>query len=113
MMRMRTTNNTDEFELLNNVKTHVLKVHINCQGCVKKVRKQLLKIQGVYSVNIDKKKRRSQCSEGHNDHLRHQLSVFEDYVSSGGGGAVAVPMPLYEYAGQYSRLPVLPADYQF
>lgn len=52
-------------------------------------------------------------SEGHNDHLHHQLSVFEDYVSSGGGGAVAVPMPLYEYAGQYSPIPVLPADYQF
>lgn len=52
-------------------------------------------------------------SEGHSDRLRHQLSAFEDYVSSRGGEAVAVPMPLYEYAGQYAPLPVLPADYQF
>ncbi|XP_057432144.1 uncharacterized protein LOC130724893 [Lotus japonicus] len=33
--------------------TFVLKVHMNCQGCINKVRKVLRKIEGVYKVDID------------------------------------------------------------
>ncbi|KAJ4823627.1 hypothetical protein Tsubulata_032162, partial [Turnera subulata] len=33
--------------------THVLKVHVNCEGCRLKVRKILRKIEGVYTVNIN------------------------------------------------------------
>ncbi|KAL5809991.1 hypothetical protein ACOSQ4_026559 [Xanthoceras sorbifolium] len=36
-----------------NIQTHVLKVHMHCQGCQKKVKKLLRKIEGVYSVNIN------------------------------------------------------------
>ncbi|ONI17335.1 hypothetical protein PRUPE_3G152200 [Prunus persica] len=43
---------TNEFVFVN-IKTHSLKVHINCEGCVQKVRKLLRKIEGVYSVHID------------------------------------------------------------
>ncbi|KAL8123917.1 uncharacterized protein LOC141717897 [Apium graveolens] len=35
------------------IKTHVLKVHIHCLGCKRKVKKLLKKIEGVYAVNID------------------------------------------------------------
>ncbi|XP_038878146.1 uncharacterized protein LOC120070300 [Benincasa hispida] len=35
------------------VETHVLKVHMNCQGCLQKVRKLLKRIEGVYKVNIN------------------------------------------------------------
>ncbi|KAH9619901.1 hypothetical protein KSS87_012036 [Heliosperma pusillum] len=33
--------------------TWVLKVNVNCQGCIRKVKKTLRKIEGVFSVNID------------------------------------------------------------
>ncbi|KAK1383093.1 hypothetical protein POM88_020828 [Heracleum sosnowskyi] len=35
------------------IKTHVLKVHVHCLGCKRKVKKLLTKIEGVYAVNID------------------------------------------------------------
>ncbi|KAM2496608.1 hypothetical protein COP2_037417 [Malus domestica] len=35
------------------IQTHVLKVHVNCEGCEQKVKKILRKIQGVYSVNVE------------------------------------------------------------
>ncbi|CAE6201925.1 unnamed protein product [Arabidopsis arenosa] len=35
------------------LKTYFLKVNINCQGCKRKVKKTLRKIEGVYSVDID------------------------------------------------------------
>ncbi|GAA0150474.1 hypothetical protein LIER_09408 [Lithospermum erythrorhizon] len=35
------------------LKSHVLKVQINCEGCKRKVKKLLQKIEGVYQVNID------------------------------------------------------------
>ncbi|KAL0378015.1 UNVERIFIED_CONTAM: Heavy metal-associated isoprenylated plant protein 37 [Sesamum radiatum] len=35
------------------MKTFVLKVHIHCEGCMQKVKKLLLKVQGVYEVKID------------------------------------------------------------
>ncbi|KAK4477659.1 hypothetical protein RD792_016904 [Penstemon davidsonii] len=35
------------------VKVHVLKVPIHCQGCMRKVKKVLRKIDGVYKVEID------------------------------------------------------------
>ncbi|XP_073009830.1 uncharacterized protein [Typha latifolia] len=35
------------------IKTFVLKVHIHCDGCKKKVKKLLHKIDGVYTTNID------------------------------------------------------------
>ncbi|XP_030536866.2 uncharacterized protein LOC115745451 [Rhodamnia argentea] len=35
------------------MKTHLLKVHINCLGCRRKVKKLLRKIDGVYTVHID------------------------------------------------------------
>ncbi|KAL3719482.1 hypothetical protein ACJRO7_004446 [Eucalyptus globulus] len=35
------------------IKTHLLKVHVNCLGCRRKVKKLLRKIDGVYSVHID------------------------------------------------------------
>ncbi|XP_061370245.1 uncharacterized protein LOC133312962 [Gastrolobium bilobum] len=41
---------TSEYELF---ETFVLKVHMNCQGCIKKVRKVLRKIEGVYKVDIN------------------------------------------------------------
>ncbi|KAL2499484.1 Uncharacterized protein Adt_25034 [Abeliophyllum distichum] len=34
-------------------KTHVLKVHVHCHGCVQKVKKLLRRIEGVYEVTID------------------------------------------------------------
>uniref|UniRef100_A0A2P2K9L2 HMA domain-containing protein n=1 Tax=Rhizophora mucronata TaxID=61149 RepID=A0A2P2K9L2_RHIMU len=38
---------------LERIKTHVLRVHINCDGCKQKVKKLLKKIEGVYSVDIN------------------------------------------------------------
>ncbi|CAA0843108.1 Heavy metal transport/detoxification superfamily protein [Striga hermonthica] len=35
------------------IKTHVLKVHIHCQGCMLKVKKLLRKVEGVYEVKIE------------------------------------------------------------
>ncbi|XP_039000827.1 heavy metal-associated isoprenylated plant protein 37-like [Hibiscus syriacus] len=35
------------------VPTHLLKVNINCQGCKRRVKKLLRKIEGVFSVHID------------------------------------------------------------
>ncbi|KAF7851389.1 hypothetical protein BT93_L4008 [Corymbia citriodora subsp. variegata] len=35
------------------IKTHLLKVHVNCLGCQRKVKKLLRKIHGVFSVHID------------------------------------------------------------
>ncbi|KAL3640395.1 hypothetical protein CASFOL_015363 [Castilleja foliolosa] len=35
------------------IKTHVLKVHIHCQGCMHKVKKLLRKVEGVYEVRIE------------------------------------------------------------
>ncbi|CAH2079683.1 unnamed protein product [Thlaspi arvense] len=35
------------------LKTYFLKVNINCQGCKRKVKKTLRKVEGVYSVDID------------------------------------------------------------
>ncbi|XP_019418777.1 PREDICTED: heavy metal-associated isoprenylated plant protein 32 [Lupinus angustifolius] len=43
---------TREYEFLK-IETFVLKVHMNCQGCMNKVRKVLRKIDGVYKVDID------------------------------------------------------------
>ncbi|KAM3760278.1 hypothetical protein ACB098_01G181400 [Castanea mollissima] len=43
---------SNEFELLK-IETYVLKVHMNCQGCMLKVRKLLRKVEGVYKVRID------------------------------------------------------------
>lgn len=40
------------------IKTHVLKVHILCLGCKRKVKKLLKKIEGVYAVNIDKEQQK-------------------------------------------------------
>ncbi|WCJ25269.1 Heavy metal transport/detoxification superfamily protein [Euphorbia peplus] len=46
--------NTDkQQQQLLRVQTHVLKVHVNCEGCKAKVSKLLKKIDGVYSVEID------------------------------------------------------------
>ncbi|GLT57249.1 hypothetical protein SLA2020_302360 [Shorea laevis] len=38
---------------LQRIEKHVLKVHVDCQGCQQKVKKLLKKIEGVYSVKID------------------------------------------------------------
>ncbi|KAL3637764.1 hypothetical protein CASFOL_018212 [Castilleja foliolosa] len=35
------------------IKTHILKVHIHCQGCMHKVKKLLRKVDGVYEVRIE------------------------------------------------------------
>ncbi|XP_022998165.1 heavy metal-associated isoprenylated plant protein 32-like [Cucurbita maxima] len=35
------------------IEIHVLKVHMNCQGCMERVRKLLKRIEGVYKVDID------------------------------------------------------------
>ncbi|XP_027337531.1 uncharacterized protein LOC113851263 [Abrus precatorius] len=43
---------TSDSELLK-IETFVLKVHMNCQGCMNKVRKVLQKIEGVYKVDIN------------------------------------------------------------
>ncbi|XP_018858886.2 heavy metal-associated isoprenylated plant protein 37-like [Juglans regia] len=43
---------TNEFEFLK-IEKYILKVHMNCQGCMQKVRKLLRKIEGVYQVSID------------------------------------------------------------
>ncbi|QHO59084.1 hypothetical protein HN51_013381 [Arachis hypogaea] len=43
---------TTQYELLN-IETYVLRVHMNCQGCMNKVRKVLSKIKGVYRVEIN------------------------------------------------------------
>ncbi|XP_057747862.1 uncharacterized protein LOC130967056 [Arachis stenosperma] len=43
---------TTQYELLN-IETYVLRVHMNCQGCMNKVRKVLSKIKGVYTVEIN------------------------------------------------------------
>lgn len=42
----------ENFKLLK-LQTTVLKVHIHCEGCKKKVKKLLQKIEGVYDVTID------------------------------------------------------------
>ncbi|KAK8606686.1 hypothetical protein V6N13_052451 [Hibiscus sabdariffa] len=38
---------------LGDIETHVLKVNINCQGCKRRVKKLLRKIEGVFLVQID------------------------------------------------------------
>ncbi|KAK3218377.1 hypothetical protein Dsin_012347 [Dipteronia sinensis] len=38
---------------LSNIQTFILKVHMHCQGCQKKVKKLVRKIEGVYSVKIN------------------------------------------------------------
>ncbi|GMJ07842.1 hypothetical protein HRI_004453400 [Hibiscus trionum] len=38
---------------LGDIETHLLKVNINCQGCNRRVKKLLRKIEGVFSVHID------------------------------------------------------------
>lgn len=42
----------ESFKLLK-MQTIVLKVHIHCEGCKKKVKKLLQKIDGVYDTTID------------------------------------------------------------
>ncbi|XP_074308338.1 uncharacterized protein LOC141643195 [Silene latifolia] len=41
-----------------NIETWVLKVNVNCEGCRRKVKKILTKIEGVFSVNIDAEQQR-------------------------------------------------------
>ncbi|KAM3363290.1 hypothetical protein P3S68_018144 [Capsicum galapagoense] len=41
-----------DFELVR-IQTYVLKVQINCHGCMRKVKKLLKKIEGVYQVKMD------------------------------------------------------------
>ncbi|KAI6670588.1 hypothetical protein NL676_005473 [Syzygium grande] len=50
MLRMSSINELGQHQM---IKTHLLKVHINCLGCRQKVKKLLRKIDGVYSVHID------------------------------------------------------------
>ncbi|XP_028196774.1 heavy metal-associated isoprenylated plant protein 37-like [Glycine soja] len=43
---------TSDYELIK-IETFVLKVRMNCQGCINKVRKVLQKVEGVCKVDIN------------------------------------------------------------
>ncbi|KAL3526984.1 hypothetical protein ACH5RR_011640 [Cinchona calisaya] len=44
------------------LKSHVLKVHLHCDGCARKVKKLLKKIEGVYPVRIDTEEQKVKVS---------------------------------------------------
>ncbi|RYR18411.1 hypothetical protein Ahy_B03g063032 [Arachis hypogaea] len=48
------------------LQTYVLRVHMNCQGCMNKVRKVLSKIKGVYTVEINAEQQTVSVTGNHN-----------------------------------------------